>query len=57
MSMYRVISPMAAVALLILFLVGIPRITLDIVIRAIAIEKVRGCGWWLMGAFWGPYFR
>jgi hypothetical protein len=40
-----------------LFLVGIPRITLDIVIRALAIAKVRGCGWWIMGAFWGTLFQ
>jgi len=48
---------MAAVALLILFLVGILRMTLDIVIRVIVIVKVRGCGWWLMGAFWGTLFQ
>jgi hypothetical protein len=47
----RVIGPTAAVALLVLFLVGILRMLLDIVIRAIAIARVRGCGWWLMGAF------
>ncbi len=55
--MYRVIGPTAAVALLVLFLVGILRMLLDIVIRAIAIAKVRGCGWWLMGAFWGTLFQ
>jgi hypothetical protein len=49
--MYRVIGPTAAVVLLVLFLVGILRMLLDIVIRAIAIARVRGCGWWLMGAF------
>ena len=31
--------------------VGILRMLLDIVIR------VRGCGWWLMGAFWGTLFE
>ena len=51
--MYRVIRPTAAVALLVLFLVGILRMLLDIVIRVIAIARIRGCGWWLMGAFWG----
>ena len=51
--MYRVIRPTAAVELLVLFLVGILRMLLDIVIRAIAIARIRGCGWWLMGAFWG----
>ena len=42
--MYRVIGPTAAMALLVLFLVGILRMLLDIVIRAIAIARVRGCG-------------
>jgi hypothetical protein len=55
--MYRVIGPTAAVALLVLFLVGILRMLLDIVIRAIAIARVQGCGWWLMGAFWGTLFQ
>ncbi len=40
-----------------LFLVGILRMLLDIVIRVIAIARVRGGGWWLMGAFWGTLFQ
>jgi hypothetical protein len=55
--MFRVIGPTAAVVLLILFLMGILRMTLDIVMRPIAIARVRGCGWWLMGAFGAPCFR
>jgi hypothetical protein len=53
--MYRVIGPTAAVALLILLLVGVVRMLVDIVVRAIAIVRVRGCGWWLIGAFWGAH--
>ncbi len=48
--MYRVIRPTDAAALLILFLVGILRMTLKIVIQAIMIARVRDCGWELMGA-------
>jgi hypothetical protein len=55
--MYRVIGPTAAVALLILFLVGVSRMLADIIIRAVAIARVRGCGWWLIGAFWGTLFH
>ncbi len=55
--MYRVIGPTAAVALLVLFLVGVVRMLADIIIRAIAIARVRGCGWWLIGAFWGTLFH
>ncbi len=51
--MYRFIGPAATIALIVLFLVGIVRI----VVRAVAIAKVRGCGWWLMGAFWGTLFQ
>ncbi|MFN9905667.1 MAG: hypothetical protein ACK56F_06000, partial [bacterium] len=51
--LYRYIGPTATMALVILFLIGVVRMLLDIVIRAVAIAKVRGCGWWLMGAFWG----
>ncbi len=51
--MYRVIGPSAAVALM----VGILRMLLDIVIRAIMTLRIRGCGWWLMGAFWGTLFQ
>ena len=47
------IGPTAEVALLVLFLVGILSMLLEILIRAIAIARFRGCGWWLMGAFWG----
>ncbi len=43
-------------ALVILFLIGVVML-LDIVIWAVAIAKVRGCGWWLMGAFWGTLFQ
>jgi hypothetical protein len=42
---YRVNGPTAAVALLILFLVGILRMTLNIVIQVIMIARVRDCGW------------
>ena len=51
------IGPTAAVALLVLFLVGILSMLLDILIRAIAIARIRGRGWWLMGAFWGTLFQ
>jgi hypothetical protein len=43
--------------LVVLFLIGVARMLLDIVIRAVAITRVRGCGWWLMGAFWGTLFQ
>jgi hypothetical protein len=52
--MYRVIGPTAAVALLMLFLAGILSLLLDIVVT---IARIRGCGWWRMGAFWGTLFQ
>ncbi len=43
--MYWVIGPTAAVALLVLFLVGILRMLLDVLFRGITIARIRGCGW------------
>ncbi len=43
--------------LLVLFLEGILRMLLDIMIRAITDARIRGCGWWLMGAFWVTLFQ
>ncbi len=55
--LYWLFGPTAAIAFLILFLVGIIRMLLDIVIRAIAIARVRECGLWLLGALWGTLFQ
>ncbi len=55
--MYQMIGLSVTVALLILLLMSILRMALDIMIRAIAIARLRSCGWWLMGAFWGVLFR
>jgi hypothetical protein len=43
--MYRVIGPTAAVALLVLFLVGILRMLLDILFRGITIARIKGFEW------------
>jgi hypothetical protein len=55
--LYRLLGPTAIIAILVLFLMGIIRMLLDIVIRAIAIARVRGCGLWLLGALWGTLFQ
>ncbi|MFN9907572.1 MAG: hypothetical protein ACK56F_15850, partial [bacterium] len=55
--LYRLLGPTAMIAILILYLVGIVRMMLDIVVRAIAIARVRGCGLWLLGALWGTLFQ
>jgi hypothetical protein len=54
--MYQVIGLSVAAALLILFLMGILRMTLDIVIHAIAIARVRCCRW-AGETFGASYFR
>ena len=55
--MYRFIGPAAAVVILVLFLIGVVRMLLDILIRAIAIAKIRGCGLWMLGAFWSTLYH
>jgi hypothetical protein len=55
--LYRLLDPTAVIAILILFLVGIIRMLLDIVIWAIPIARLQGCGLWLLGVLWGTVFQ
>jgi hypothetical protein len=55
--MYQVIGPTAAVALVVLFLIGIAGMLADNVFRVIPIVRIRRCGRWLMEAFWGTLFQ
>jgi hypothetical protein len=48
--LYRLIRPAAVIVILIMFIVGMVRMLLDILVRAIVIARVRGCGFWMFGA-------
>jgi hypothetical protein len=37
--------------------VGMERMLLDILVRAIVIARVRGCGFWMFGALWDTAFQ
>jgi hypothetical protein len=55
--LYRFIGPAAITIIFVLFLVGVIRLTLTVIVRAIAIFRVRGPGVWLLGALWGTLFQ
>jgi hypothetical protein len=55
--LYRFIGPAAITIIFILFLVGLIRLVLTVVIRAITIVRLRGPGIWLIGALWGTLFQ
>jgi hypothetical protein len=38
-------------------LVGLVRMLLDILVRAIVIARVRGCRFWMFGALWDTAFQ
>ena len=48
---------MAVYLILVLFVVGAVRISLTLLIRAIVILRHRGCGPWILAAFWGTAFQ
>jgi hypothetical protein len=55
--LYRLISRTAVIVILIMFIVGMARMLLDILVRAVIIAKVRGCGFWMFGALWDTAFQ
>ena len=55
--LYRVFGPISMLLLLLFFVVGITRITLTIIVRAIIITRARGCGPWILAAVWGTVYH
>jgi hypothetical protein len=50
MPLYRLVGSTAVIIILIMFIVGMVRMLLDIMVRTIVISRVRGCGFWMFGA-------
>ncbi len=55
--LYRLISPTAVIVILVMFIVGMARMLVDILVRAIIIARVRGWGFWMFGALWDTAFQ
>ncbi len=55
--LYRLIGPTAVIVIVVMFIVGMARMLIDILVRAIIIARVRGWGFWMFGALWDTAFR
>ena len=55
--LYRVFGPISMLLLLLFFIVGVTRITLTIIVRAVIITRARGCGPWILAAVWGTVYH
>ncbi len=56
-SLYRLIGPTAVIVILVMFIVGMARMLIDILVRAIIIARVRGWGFWMFRARWDTAFQ
>ncbi len=45
------------IVILVMFIVGMARMLIDILVRAIIIARVRGWGFWMFGALWDTAFQ
>jgi hypothetical protein len=54
--LYRLIGPTAVIVILVMFIVGMARMLIYILVRAIIIARVRGWGFWMFGALWDMAF-
>ncbi len=55
--LYRLIGQTAVIVILVMFIVGMVRMLLDILVRAIVIARVRRCRFWMFGALWNTAFQ
>ncbi len=56
-SLYRLIGPTEVIVVLVMFIVGMARMLIDILVRAIIIARVRGWGFWMFGALCDTAFQ
>jgi hypothetical protein len=55
--LYRFVGPFAVTIMLGMFVLGIVKTIIDVIIRTVMIYKVRGPGWWLATAMWAVPFQ
>ncbi len=55
--LYSVVGPMVFFVSLMLLVWGVFRLLVTVLIRAIIIVRCKGCGVWVMTAFWGTLFQ
>jgi hypothetical protein len=51
------VDPISLVIKTVMFIVGMARMLIDILVRAIIIARVRGWGFWMFGALWDTAFQ
>jgi hypothetical protein len=55
--LYSVVGPMIFFVSLMLLVWGVFRLLVTVLIRAIIIVRCKGCGVWVLTAFWGTLFQ
>jgi hypothetical protein len=55
--LYRLIGPTAVIVILVMFVLGMARMLIDVLVRAIIIARVRGWGFWMFGALLDTAFQ
>ena len=55
--LYFIFGPPAITIVFVIFTVGLAKLLLTITIRAVSILKARGCGLWVLAAFYGTLFQ
>jgi hypothetical protein len=55
--LYRIIGPASIIVIFVLFFVGMTRIAITILFRAVVLGRTRSCGYWVMAAFFGCIYQ
>ena len=55
--LYRLFGPLSMLFILLIFVVGLVRLGITLVVRTVVIVRARGCGVWVLAAFWGTLYQ
>jgi len=55
--LYRIVGPVAITIMLIMFLVGVGKMAIEVLVRGYTFLSLHRCGLWMFKAFWSPLFH
>ena len=55
--LYRIFGPLSMLFIMLIFVVGLLRFVITLLVRIVVITRARGCGVWVLAAVWGTLYQ
>ena len=55
--LYRIFGPLSMLFIMLIFVIGLLRFVITLLVRNVMITRARGCGVWVRAAVWGTLYQ